>query len=180
MSGLTASNLPVVCGVWVVTCTRIAQKRVMLHQYLHATTAVWQTKTYHHPSNYWGCSHTKEICKKKSQRAPNKTATGRMFSSNCTTSGQSAGALRNNMQQQQQSPSPGCTVMPRRSGRDAGLPPLLQHNQQETSQSVQAPNVSSSLNDMLKVPTVVQQIMIELSGTMSQDDKIVAITKIVL
>jgi hypothetical protein len=46
--------------------------------------------------------------------------------------------------------------------------------QQETCQSVQAPIVNSQpLDNMLRVVTVVQQIMTE-------EDKIVAITKIVL
>jgi hypothetical protein len=52
---------------------------------------------------------------------------------------------------------------------------------QETGQSVQAPNVSSHPSDnMLKVVTVVQQIMTQVSGAVSQQEKIMAITKIVL
>jgi hypothetical protein len=51
-----------------------------------------------------------------------------------------------------------------------------------TGQSLQTPNVNgSSLNDMLKVVTTVfQQIMTECYGAESEDDRIVAITKIVL
>jgi hypothetical protein len=53
--------------------------------------------------------------------------------------------------------------------------------EQERGQSVQAPHVSSKpLDNMLKVVTVVQQIMTEVSGALSEEDKIVAITKIVL
>jgi hypothetical protein len=52
---------------------------------------------------------------------------------------------------------------------------------QETGQSVQAPHVSSHPADnMLKVVTVVQQIMREISGALSEEKKRVAITKIVL
>jgi hypothetical protein len=44
-----------------------------------------------------------------------------------------------------------------------------------------APTVNgSSVDDMFKVATVVQQIMTELNGAVSEEDKIVAITKIVL
>jgi hypothetical protein len=53
--------------------------------------------------------------------------------------------------------------------------------QQKTGQSIQAPHVSSQpFDNMLKVVTVVQQIMTEVSGALSQEEKIVAITKIVL
>jgi hypothetical protein len=41
MSGLTASNLPVICGVGAVTCTRSARKKAMQHRYRHAATASW-------------------------------------------------------------------------------------------------------------------------------------------
>jgi hypothetical protein len=61
-------------------------------------------------------------------------------------------------------------------------PPTLRHiRQQATSQSVQAPNAnSSSLNDMFKVVAAIfQQIMTELNGAESEEDRIRAITKIV-
>jgi hypothetical protein len=38
MSGLTASNLPVVRGVGEVTCTRNSRKRVVQHRYQHAAS----------------------------------------------------------------------------------------------------------------------------------------------
>jgi hypothetical protein len=63
--------------------------------------------------------------------------------------------------------------------RTSAPPPLPK--QQATGQSVPAPNVNSSpLNNMLRAITLVQQIMTELSGAVSKEDKIVAITKIVL
>jgi hypothetical protein len=53
--------------------------------------------------------------------------------------------------------------------------------QQITGQSVQAPLVNSqALDNMLRVVTVVQQIMTEVSGALSEEEKIVAITIIVL
>jgi hypothetical protein len=52
---------------------------------------------------------------------------------------------------------------------------LPQQKIQRTGLSVQAP--SSSNNEMLKVATVVQQIMTELSEAVSEKDKIMVITK---
>jgi hypothetical protein len=53
--------------------------------------------------------------------------------------------------------------------------------EQETGQSVWAPIVSSQpLDNMLSVVTVVQQIMTDINGAVSEKDKIVTITKIVL
>ena len=52
--------------------------------------------------------------------------------------------------------------------------------QKETGHSVQPPHANSQLLDnMLRVVTVVQQIMTEFNGAVSED-KIMAITKIVL
>jgi hypothetical protein len=63
-----------------------------------------------------------------------------------------------------------------------GLAPSREHEQQATSQSVGAPNVNSlPLDNMLKVVvTVVQQILTEFNGALSEEAKIVAVTKIVL
>jgi hypothetical protein len=66
---------------------------------------------------------------------------------------------------------------------EMSVPPSLRHNQQQvTSHSVQASNVkTSSLNDMFKVLVMVfQQIITELDGAKLEEDRIVAITKIVL
>jgi hypothetical protein len=53
--------------------------------------------------------------------------------------------------------------------------------QPKTGQSVKTPHVNSqTLGNMLRVATVVQQIMTEFNGAVSEEDKIVAITKIVL
>jgi hypothetical protein len=55
-------------------------------------------------------------------------------------------------------------------------------NQQVPSLSVQASNAnSSSLNDMFTVvATIFQQLVTELNGAESEEDRIMAITKIVL
>jgi hypothetical protein len=58
---------------------------------------------------------------------------------------------------------------------------LPQNEQQKTGQSVQAPNVNTlSLDKMLKVVMVVQQIMTESNGSVLEEAKLLAITKIVL
>jgi hypothetical protein len=62
------------------------------------------------------------------------------------------------------------------------VPRLYNEGQLPPSQSVQASNANSlSLNDMFKVvATIFQPIMTELSGAESEEDRIMAITKIVL
>jgi hypothetical protein len=61
--------------------------------------------------------------------------------------------------------------------------PLHQHKQQATGQSAGTPNVNSLPPDntsMLRTVTVVQQFMTEFNGAVSEEEKTVAITKIVL
>jgi hypothetical protein len=59
--------------------------------------------------------------------------------------------------------------------------PLITSKAQVTGRSVQASSATaSSLDDMLKDAAIVQQIMTELNGAVSEENKIVAITKIVL
>jgi hypothetical protein len=60
------------------------------------------------------------------------------------------------------------------------LPPL--EPQPISIKSVQVPNArSSSLNEIFKVvATIFQQLMTELSGTKSEEDRIMAISKIIL
>jgi hypothetical protein len=57
----------------------------------------------------------------------------------------------------------------------------VQHQQQESGQSAQALNVNSaSLNNKFRVVTAVQQIMTDVNEAVSEHDKTVAITRIVL
>jgi hypothetical protein len=60
-------------------------------------------------------------------------------------------------------------------------PTSLEAHPATSTKSLQAPNVNTlSLNNMFKVVTMVfQRIMTELSGAESEEDRIVAITKIV-
>jgi hypothetical protein len=58
---------------------------------------------------------------------------------------------------------------------------LHQHEQQATGQSVGVPNVNNlPLANMLRIVTVVQQIMTEFNGAVTEEEKTVAITKSVL
>jgi hypothetical protein len=74
----------------------------------------------------------------------------------------------------------GCTGLLRHCERNEFLDSL--EAQPTSNKSVQAPNVnSSSLSDRFKVvATVFQQIMTQLDGAELEENKIVAITKIVL
>jgi hypothetical protein len=59
--------------------------------------------------------------------------------------------------------------------------PLHQHEQQATSQSVGTPKVNSlPLDNMLRIVTAVQQFKTGFKDAVSEEEKIVAITKIVL
>jgi hypothetical protein len=132
-----------------------------------------------HPANYRGCRHAKEeLQKRKSQITP-KTTTGRVFS-NLTTPGISfAAALRGSTAQQQR---PQARQIPLADSSSAGKPNVPSpEQQQETGQSVRAAIVNSELLDsMVRVVTAVQQIMTEFNGAVSDKDKRVAITTIVL
>jgi hypothetical protein len=59
-------------------------------------------------------------------------------------------------------------------------PPKTKSKQQEPGQSVPAPIVNSDTLDMLRALTVVQQIITELKGCVSEEAMIYAITKIVI
>jgi hypothetical protein len=125
----------------------------------------------HLPSNYRGCSQAKELKQRKAQKAPKNTTTpGLSF----------AAAQRNNNAEQQNQPqlhrvpATGRAAVERTSAS-------LRVRQQNKGQSIQTPTVNSSpLDNMLRVVTVVQQIMTEVNCAVSEEQKIVAITKIVL
>jgi hypothetical protein len=122
-----------------------------------------------------------EMQKRKSQRTP-KTTTGRVFSSNRTTPGLSfAAALRTNTgEQQRPQPTPTTDAAPVEL-QQTRAPPPLQQRLQHAGQSVQAPSVNSaSLDNMFRVASVVQQIMTGLNDAVSEEQKIVAITKSVM
>jgi cytoskeletal protein RodZ len=123
-----------------------------------------------------------EMQKRKPLRAP-KTTMGSVVCSSHTNLGLVfMVALCSNIQQQQQPQLPSVTqACPATMKEKSALPPL-RHNQQVPSQSVQAPNAnSSSVNDLFTVVGMIfQQIMTELNGAESEEDRIMAITKILL
>jgi hypothetical protein len=133
-----------------------------------------------HPANYRGCRHAKEELQKKKLQRPPKPTTGKVFSSKTVTPGVSFAAAFRDGASQEQRPLPRhlpVTVPP--EARKSSVPVPAQ--QQKRCQSVQASHVSSQpFDNMLKVVTVVQQIMTDVSGAQSQEEQIVAITKIVL
>jgi hypothetical protein len=104
-----------------------------------------------------------------------------VITSNIITPGVSfAAALRGSGDQQQQPQASQVPVSPPPTPAKQNIrAPALQ---QTTGQSVPAPLVNSQpIDNMLRVVTVVQQIMTEVSGAMSEEEEeIVAITKIVL
>jgi hypothetical protein len=123
----------------------------------------------------WDPYHAKgELQRRRTQQAP-KGSSQRTFFSKFTPPEQSyAAALCQDIQQQQ-------LQAPHTYGKSL-WPPMQQHlpkqEIQRTGLSVQAP--SSTNNSTLKVVTVVQQIITELSEAVSEKDKIMVITKMVL
>jgi hypothetical protein len=123
-----------------------------------------------HPSNYRGCSHVKEeSLRRRSQRSTPKETLGRTFASRRTMPRKSfAAVLRGNPQQLQTEPA-------------EMTAPLITPKTQVSGHSVQSSSATtSSLDDMFKVAAIVQQIMTEFNGAVSEESKIVAITKIVI
>jgi hypothetical protein len=133
-----------------------------------------------HPANYRGCRHAKvELQRKKLQRSP-KPTTGRVLSSNTVTPGVSFAAAHGGGASQEQRPLTRQipVAVPPKARKSRVSAPV---QGQQIGQSVQAPNVSSHpFDNVLKVVAVVQQIMKEVSGAQSQEEQIVAITKILL
>jgi hypothetical protein len=103
-----------------------------------------------------------------------------VFSSNLTTPGVSfAAALRGSTAQQQQPQARQVPVAD--PSTEVKLSTPASGQQQNVGESVRARTVNSQpLDNMLRVVTVVQRIMSEFNGAVSEEDKIVAITNIVL
>jgi hypothetical protein len=137
-----------------------------------------------HPSNYRGCSHARdEMRNRKAQRTP-KTTTGRVFSSHLTTQGVSfAAALRSSPDQLQRPHPHNAAAAGPATAEQRRIQAPMQQQQQNTGQSAQASNGNSaSLDNMFRVASVVQQItrMMGLNDAVSEEQKIVAIIKIVM
>jgi hypothetical protein len=115
------------------------------------------------------------MLRRKGQRTPEST-TGKLFLAKLATPGVSfAAALRGKaMEQQKHVARQGVVAAP--SSFEPRVSASTPH--QPASQSDRARNINSEpLDNMLIVVTVVQQIMTEFNGDVSEEDKIVATTK---
>jgi hypothetical protein len=102
-----------------------------------------------------------------------------VFSSNLATPGISFATALGGSTAQQKQPQARQTPVAVPPGGGSFCTPASGH--QNAGQSVRAPIVSNQpLSNMLRVVTAVQKIMTEYNGAVSEEDKIVAITKIVL
>jgi hypothetical protein len=136
-----------------------------------------------HPANYRGCRHAKEEMQKKKSQRTSRTTTGKVFFSNFTTTGLSFAAAIPGRTEEQQQPQINQVAVASPAIVEPRVPVLLlQHEQQTSDQSVQAPNVNSlPLDKMLRaVIAVVQHFMTEFNDAVIEEAKIVANTKIVL
>jgi hypothetical protein len=79
MSGLTACDLPLVYGVGVVTCTRIAPKRAIQHQYLHAAAAGWWTERNLIPPAIEAAGMQRKRCKRVAESIQDYNAKSVLF-----------------------------------------------------------------------------------------------------
>jgi hypothetical protein len=181
ISGQTAGNPLVVCGAEAATSTRSVQRRQTLIPLQQVATAGWRKQRKLIPPII-GVANTPEKSSKKGRhRDHRKLPRGGVFCSHRITAGVSfAAALRGSAEQQQQQPQANhVTVTSPPATGIKNIPASAL--QQLTGQSVQAPLVNSQpLDNMLRVVNVVQQIMTKVSGALSEEDKIVVITKIVL
>jgi hypothetical protein len=124
-----------------------------------------------HPSNYRGSSYAKEeICKRKAQRIPKNTM-GRVFSSNYTMKGLSFAAALQNKAKQQHQPHPHWVPVadPATVEKPSVPAPVWQQN---AGQSVLAPDIKSlPMDNIFRVVPVIQQIMTEFNGAVSEEAK---------
>jgi hypothetical protein len=124
-----------------------------------------------HPANYRSCKHAKEETQKRKSQTTSKPTAGRVFSSNPVKPHLSfTPALRG----QGRPPLPG--EAPAASTSEAAA---TNHTIQKTGQSVQAPTVNNDSLDMFRAFSVVEQIMAELKDAASEEEKFVALVKIV-
>jgi hypothetical protein len=124
-----------------------------------------------HPANYRGCKHAKEeMWKRKPQTTPKPTA-GKVFSSNPMKPHLSfVAALRGQRSQPQHEEAPATS-----NSEPAAINPTVQR----TGRSVQAPTVNSDPLEMFRAFSVVEQILAELKGAASEEDKTLSVAKIV-
>jgi hypothetical protein len=121
-----------------------------------------------------GCSHSKqELQRRKNMRAVSPGSSERTFFSNYTTPGLSfAAALHSSKKYHQQQPSQHLQQQSTKHNREV--------TSQTSDQSVQAKNVNrNSMGDISVAFTMVQQIMTDLSGVATEEEKVAVITRAV-
>jgi hypothetical protein len=129
-----------------------------------------------HPSNYRGCKLAREeLQKRKIQKSQTKELAGRVFSSRLATPTVSfAGAVKGQQRNQpQQIQTPTATT----GGADKAE---KQSTEEEMEQPVQPSGTTGNNNSSSLVAKIVQQIMTGLNEAVSEEDKIITITKIVM
>jgi hypothetical protein len=110
--------------------------------------------------------------KKKPQGTPKNTS-GRVFTSNDVTPHLSfAAALRGQADHQPHQETAATTNYTETAP--------TKKKEQTTGQLVQVPTVNSDLLDLFRAMTVVEQIMAELKASASEEDKFLALAKIVI
>jgi hypothetical protein len=176
--GQTVSNLPVVCGAGAATCTKSVRKKRTLPPLQLAVTASWRRKKT--PSRQLSGLQTREGGTAEEEIAENtqnyngEGVLPQPYYARCLLRG---GAPR-------QYSTTTTAGAPNSSGRftcRSKIETPTSGQQQIADQSVQAPTVNSqTLDSMLRVVTVVQQIMTEFNVVVSELEKRVAVTKIVL
>jgi hypothetical protein len=210
MPGQTAARLLVPCGVLAATCTKTARKKKTLVPLRAAAIANWLMAKSHTPPTIEVAASKGKRSDAENRRGNRKIQQdGFSLSKYATPDLSFAATLHTNKEQQQPQPrqvaASGPTTgaqqkaSPPQKAKQAAPTPLLANAHQrkegppvtrtsvrpngyyDQGQSVQVPSDSMQpMDDMLKVISVVQQIMTELSAAVSEDEKIVAITKIVL
>jgi hypothetical protein len=104
-----------------------------------------------------------------------------MFSTKLTTPDESFGAALKTKTEGQRQPPAGQVPITVPAIMESRVLRLNLANSAANYQSLRAPLLNSeTLDSMLRVVTVVEQIMIEVNGAVSEEDKIVAINKTVL
>jgi hypothetical protein len=122
-----------------------------------------------HPANYRGCKHAKDEMRKKKPHATPKPMAGRVFSFNSFKPHLSfAAALRGQSNKKPREEEPAAMN---------SKPAATKLNVQETGRSVQAQVVNSDSLEMFRALSEVQQIMAELKGSASEEDKFVSVAK---
>jgi hypothetical protein len=180
MYGQNVINLPDVCVVVAATCIKNARKYQMKDQHRLAATASWWAERNPTRPTIGAAATRRKRPEDETLREHLRTQPEGCSPSNYTTPGQSfAATLQNKVEQQQQ---PQIHRVPAgRSCRSRKEERPISCATAKCRSVIPAPDASSlPLDNMFIVVPVVQQIMTEFNGAASKEDKIVAITKIVL